>query len=168
VFITQTDSGDRLVKSVVRETRIPEVGDKFASRYGQKGVVGAIVPEQDMPFTADGIVPDVIVNPLGIPSRMTIGQLLELIYGKAAAMKGEVMDGTPFNEIPEGYVIDILKNAGFDTTGTEEVYNGETGEKMHAKVLIGPMLLPEALPHGHRQILHEGERANYNPNKAAN
>jgi len=138
VFITQTDSGDRLVKSVVRETRIPEVGDKFASRYGQKGVVGAIVPEQDMPFTADGIVPDVIVNPLGIPSRMTIGQLLELIYGKAAAMKGEVMDGTPFNEIPEGYVIDILKNAGFDTTGTEEVYNGETGEKMHAKVLIGP------------------------------
>lgn len=138
VFITQTDSGDRLVKSVVRETRIPEVGDKFASRYGQKGVVGAIVPEEDMPFTADGIVPDVIVNPLGIPSRMTIGQLLELIYGKAAAISGQIMDGSPFNETAEEIVADILKNAGFDTTGIEELYNGETGEKMHAKVLVGP------------------------------
>ncbi|MBN2094727.1 MAG: DNA-directed RNA polymerase subunit B [Candidatus Aenigmarchaeota archaeon] len=138
VFVTQTDSGDRLVKSVVRETRIPEIGDKFASRYGQKGVVGAIIPEEDMPFTAEGIVPDVIVNPLGIPSRMTIGQLLELMYGKAGALSGQVMDGSPFNEAPEEGVIKVLQGAGFDPTGVEELYNGETGEKMHAKVLIGP------------------------------
>ncbi|MGC9310375.1 MAG: DNA-directed RNA polymerase subunit B, partial [Candidatus Aenigmatarchaeota archaeon] len=138
VFVTQTDSGDRLIKSVVRDTRIPEVGDKFASRYGQKGVVGAIVPEVDMPVTADGIVPDVIVNPLGIPSRMTIGQLLELMYGKAGALSGQVMDGTPFNKAPEEEVVEILKAAGFDPAGIEELYNGETGEKMKAKVLIGP------------------------------
>jgi DNA-directed RNA polymerase subunit B len=138
VFVTQTDSGDKLVKTVVRETRIPEIGDKFASRYGQKGVVGAIVPEEDMPVSADGIVPDVIVNPLGIPSRMTIGQLLELMYGKAGAISGQIMDGTPFNESPEEEVVAILENAGFDKAGLEELYNGETGEKMAAKVLIGP------------------------------
>lgn len=138
VFVTQTDSGDRLIKTVVRETRIPEIGDKFATRYGQKGVVGAIVSEEDMPVTADGVIPDVIVNPLGIPSRMTIGQLLELMYGKAGAISGQIMDGTPFNEVPEGEVVAILESAGFDTTGVEELYSGETGEKLAAKVLIGP------------------------------
>jgi DNA-directed RNA polymerase subunit B' len=138
VIITQTESGDKLVKVTVRETRIPEVGDKFASRYGQKGVVGAIVPEEDLPFTEQGITPDVILNPMGIPSRMTIGQLIELIYGKAAALSGKIIDGTSFNETPEEEIVEILKRYGFEESGEEEMYNGETGEKIKAKILIGP------------------------------
>jgi len=138
VIITQTENGDKLVKVTVRETRIPEIGDKFASRYGQKGVVGAIVPEEDLPFTEQGITPDVILNPMGIPSRMTIGQLIELIYGKAAALSGKIIDGTSFNETPEKEVIEILKKYGFEESGEEEMYNGETGEKIKCKILIGP------------------------------
>ena len=138
VIITQTENGDKLVKSTLRETRIPEVGDKFASRYGQKGVVGAIVPEEDLPFTEQGITPDVILNPLAIPSRMTVGQLIELIYGKAAAVQGKILDGTPFYKSSEQKIIETLKNFGFDEAGEEEMYNGETGEKLKAKILIGP------------------------------
>jgi len=138
VIITQTENGDTLVKTTVREMRIPEVGDKFASRYGQKGVIGAIVPEEDLPFTKDGIVPDIIMNPLGIPSRMTIGQLMELMYGKAAALSGKTIDGTSFNETKEEEIIKILKEFGFEFAGEEEMYNGETGEKIKSKILIGP------------------------------
>ncbi len=139
VILTQTESGDKLIKSTVRETRIPEIGDKFASRYGQKGVVGAIVPEEDLPFTGNGIVPDVILNPLGIPSRMTIGQLMELMYGKVAALSGEIIDGSAFNvSITETEIGDFLEKSGFNRAGIEEMYNGETGEKLKAKILIGP------------------------------
>ncbi|OYT43475.1 MAG: DNA-directed RNA polymerase subunit B [Candidatus Aenigmarchaeota archaeon ex4484_56] len=138
VIITQTDSGDKLIKSTVRETRIPEVGDKFASRYGQKGVIGAIVPTEDMPLTKDGITPDIIINPLAIPSRMTIGQLLEIVYGKAAALSMNILDGTSFNEEPEEEITKILEQHGFEDYGVEEMYNGETGEKIKSKILIGP------------------------------
>jgi len=138
VVLTQTESGDKLIKTTVREMRIPEVGDKFASRYGQKGVIGVVVPEEDLPFTKDGIVPDVIINPLGIPSRMTIGQLIEIIYGKAAALSAQIMDETSFNETPEEEIIKILKKFGFDQNGEEEMYNGETGEKIKSKILVGP------------------------------
>ncbi|MCK4730558.1 MAG: DNA-directed RNA polymerase subunit B [Candidatus Aenigmarchaeota archaeon] len=138
VILTQTESGDKFVKSTLREMRIPEVGDKFATRYGQKGVIGAIVPEEDMPFTKDGIVPDVIVNPLAIPSRMTIGQIMELMYGKAAALSGKVVDGTTFNETPEEEIKKTLEQFGFDSVGREELYNGETGEKLTSQILIGP------------------------------
>jgi len=138
VILTQTESGDKFVKSTLREMRIPEVGDKFATRYGQKGVVGAIVPEEDLPFTKDGIVPDVIVNPLAIPSRMTIGQIMELMYGKSAAISGKVIDGTTFSETPEKEVRETLEKSGFNSVGKEELYNGETGEKLTAQILIGP------------------------------
>ncbi len=138
VILTQTESGNKLVKTTIRDMRIPEIGDKFASRYGQKGVVGAIVPEEDLPFTKDGIVPDVIINPLSIPSRMTIGQLLEIVYGKAAALSAQILDGTSFNETPEEEVTKILNKFGFDSNGEEEMYNGESGEKLKSKILIGP------------------------------
>lgn len=138
VILTQTESGDKLIKTTIREMRIPEIGDKFASRYGQKGVIGAIIPEEDLPFTKDGIVPDIIVNPLGIPSRMTIGQLLEVVYGKAAALSAQVTDETSFNETPEDEITKTLENFGFDPNGEEEMYNGETGEKIKSKILIGP------------------------------
>jgi len=138
VYVTETSDGNKLVKVVVRETRKTEIGDKLATRHGQKGVIGLIVPEEDMPFTADGVRPDIIFNPHAIPSRMTVGQLLELLAGKVAALSCEEVDGTTFNETPEEYLRRKLKELGFREDGKEAMISGVTGELLEGTIFIGP------------------------------
>jgi DNA-directed RNA polymerase subunit B len=137
VFISETIDGTRLIKVLIRDLKIPEIGDKFASRHGQKGVIGLIVPQEDMPFTEDGIVPDIVFNPHGIPSRMTMGQLLELIAGKAAALSGKYIYSPAFNPTPEKEIRSMLASHGFKDDGKEVMYDGRTGKKFDGELFIG-------------------------------
>ena len=139
VVITENEEGNKIIQVRLREQRIPEIGDKFASRYGQKGVIGMIVPQADMPFSVSGIVPDLIFSPHSIPSRMTVSHLIEVIAGKVAALDGRIINGTIFASEPEKGLREHLLELGFRENGTERMYNGITGEEFEAKIYIGNM-----------------------------
>lgn len=137
VFITEDNEGNKIVQVKTRDQRIPEVGDKFATSHGQKGVLGMIVPEEDIPFTSRGIKPDVLFNPHGLPSRMTVGYLLELLAGKVGCLRGEVVDGTCFCGESKKQLEDQLRALGFREDGKEVMYNGVTGKMIGTRIFVG-------------------------------
>src|SRR3989338_330487 len=139
VLLTENEEGNKLIQVRVRDERIPEIGDKLTSRHGQKGVIGLIVPHEDMPFSSSGIVPDIIFSPHGLPSRMTISHMIEMVGGKLGALAVRYINGTTFDSEPEEKIRNELKQLGFVENGTETFYSGETGEQFQARIYVGNM-----------------------------
>ncbi len=138
ILISESTNGNHVVKIRVRDRRIPEIGDKFASRHGQKGVVSLMVPQEDMPFSSKGVVPDIIFNPHGVPSRMTMGQLLEILAGKTKAMTANAgIKGTAFDHMREEEIRRLLLESGFREDGKEILYDGRTGKAYEVMIFTG-------------------------------
>lgn len=138
--VAKTDKGDGfsvLIKVRTRENKIPIVGDKFSSRHGQKGITGMVATRDNLPFTAEGLQPDIIINPHAIPSRMTVGQLIETLVGKACCWRARCGDGTTFGGLRMEDVGNLLEEAGMDRNGEETMYNPHTGREMPARVFLG-------------------------------
>ena len=139
VILTKNIKSPELIKVILRQTRRPELGDKFSSRHGQKGVCGMIIPQEDMPFNEQGWCPDLIMNPHGFPSRMTVGKLIELIGSKSAALDGKFKYGTAFAGDSVEDLGNILLSHGFSYSGKDILYSGLTGEPLNCFVFSGPV-----------------------------
>ena len=137
-YIDCNGDGYNFCKVRLRNYRKPVIGDKFSSRHGQKGTIGNIIPEKDMPFTANGLKPDIIINPHAIPSRMTIAQLKETLLGKVLIQLGLYGDGTSFSKFKVDDIIKELQKLGYESKGNELMYNGLTGEQLACSIFIGP------------------------------
>ena len=139
VFITMDVEGNKIVQVRTRDIRNPELGDKFSAPHGQKGVVGMIAPEEDIPFTSRGMKPDLIFNPHGIPSRMSVGYLIEMLAGKVGGVSGREIDSTPFSGQDIEELENNLREVGFRYDGKETMYDPITGKLMKAKIFVGEM-----------------------------
>ncbi len=137
-YVESNGDGYNFCKVRIRNFRKPVIGDKFSSRHGQKGTIGNIIPEEDMPFTANGLKPDIIINPHAIPSRMTIAQLKETLLGKVLLELGLFGDGTSFGDFEISTIIDKLNDLGYESKGNELMYNALTGEQLTMNIFIGP------------------------------
>jgi DNA-directed RNA polymerase beta subunit len=140
VYRYATQDGLRGVKIRIAEERIPTIGDKMATRHSQKGTIGIVLPEEDMPYTAKGLKPDIIFNPHGIPTRMTVGQFIEAASNKLGIQLGTFVDATPFttsNRVRD--LRDTMLARGFEPYGSEVLYNGMTGEQMQVDIFMGPI-----------------------------
>jgi DNA-directed RNA polymerase II subunit RPB2 len=137
-LIDRNGDGYNFCKVRVRTLRQPIIGDKFSSRHGQKGTIGNIIPEMNMPFTKDGLKPDIIINPHAIPSRMTIAQLKETLLGKVLIQLGLFGDGTCFGNLDITTIKKELQKCGYESNGNEVLYSGLTGEQLESSVFIGP------------------------------
>lgn len=137
VVMTQSSEGGKMYKIRVRDMRVPEIGDKFAARHGQKGVLGILAKNEDLPYTAEGVTPDILINPHAFPSRMTVGMFMESITGKAAALRGSQFDGSAFVGEKMDEVREAMDAAGFKYSGKEVMYDGRTGRPFPVEVFIG-------------------------------
>ena len=137
-YVNSNGDGYNLCKVKIRNYRKPVIGDKFSSRHGQKGTIGIILPEEDMPVSSNGIKPDIIINPHAIPSRMTIGQLKETLLGKVLLELGLYGDGTSFGNLTVERISEELLKHNYEKHGNEVMYNGMTGEQMETSIFMGP------------------------------
>ena len=138
VWQDKNSDGYPFIKVRTVSERIPQIGDKVSSRHGQKGTIGMLMEEEDMPFTASGLRPDIIMNPHAVPSRMTIAQLMENIFGKIGVRKGTLGDGTPYSHLKVEDLKKHMVDMGMHPYGNEILYNGQTGEMMQAEIFMGP------------------------------
>ena len=160
VYSNLGNDNQRYCKIRVRKDKQPETGDKFCSRFGQKGTIGMLIEEKDMPFTKDGIIPDIIVNPHAIPSRMTIGQLLEVLVGKVSCNLGEIVKLTNFSNIDIDTLGGILEDiCGYEKHSNEILYNGRNGKQLKVNIFMGPTF--------YQRLVHQVAKKIYSRNSGS-